>query len=667
MGNRPRNSARSLVILFFLIWPCLLGLSSSAAAAIIPAKSFPATSHAPSKQETPPDLSDKAGLETYLDNFFADEMPRYHITGATFSIVKEGQLFFSKGYGFTTTAKNVPVSPTKTIFRVGSVSKLFVATAIMQLAEQGKLRLDDPVNRYLAGFKLSENFGRPVTIADLLTHTAGFEDREIGITTLNKADQLPLGEYLKQRLPELVEPPGGQDSYAYSNHGYALAGYLVELISGEAFEQYVQENILRPLDMHYSSFILTPELDTLRATGYQYTFNSLQPLPYDYQQIYPAGSLNSSAEDIAHFMLAQLQGGSYGGKQILQPATVQQMQARQYGHNPALNGITYGFNEYYQNGLRTLYHEGNWPGYTSLLMLIPDKKVGFFVSYNRDINLPREELVQEFIDRFYPATSPVENPPSIATRQSAVAKFAGVYRSSRYNQTTLEKVLSLSLQGKVVAESDGTLTIPTDSPFYRSSHWAETAPQLFKLLDGNDFSSQHLYFEQDSQGNVMHMFVGLNDWQKLDWYEQSFFQILLAGVMALIFTVGPLTWAATYLPKSSRNAGDFKSPVAKAPQFFRRISLIYCIVTLSFLSGLGITIVIYRDDFIYGLPLIMLPLLCLPIFTTLITPLLVAGSALSWRKRYWSIWMRLYYTLLTMTALVFVVFLLYWNLLGFNF
>jgi CubicO group peptidase (beta-lactamase class C family) len=645
-----------------------VALGGTAAAAPAYTASPASTANSPASQTpTTASLDDKTGLGTYLDNFFTGQMAQYHFTGATLSIVKDGQLFFSKGYGSTNTAGTTPVSPAQTVFRVGSISKLFVATALMQLAEQGKIRLADPVNRYLPDFKLDERFGLPITIGNLLTHTAGFEEREIGITTLDKAARQPLGEYLKQHLPALVEPPGGQESYAYSNYGYALAGYIVETVSGKSFDLYVRENILQPLDMRYSSFTLTPELEALRATGYRYTFDNLEAIPYDYQQIYPAGALNSTADDIAHFMQAQLGDGRYNNAQVLQPASLQEMQTRQYGHHPALNGITFGFDEYYQNGLRTLYHEGNWPGFASLLLLIPEKKVGIFVSYNRDINIPREKLVQQFIDRFYPAAAPAQPIKSIASNQNEVEKFAGVYRSSRYNRTTLEKLFSLTVQGKVVADPDGTLTIPTDSPFYQASHWVETEPQLFKLKDGNDFSSQYLYFEQDNRGNVTHMFVGLNDWQKLDWYEQSVFQVWLAGIMGLVFTVGPLTWAATRLRKGSSGAENYKAPLASLSQFFRRISLIYCVLTLSFLSGLGIVIVLFRNDFIYGLPLVMDPLLCLPIFTTILTPVLVGGAALAWLKRYWSGWFRLYFSLLTVTSVVYVAFLLYWNLLGFNF
>lgn len=663
MGNCPKKRPLLVLVLACLLFPCLVCRADTAQATA----TTPPLTPGPiaTNQETPPNLSDRAELEAYLDSFFADQMSRYHITGATFSLVKDGQLYFSKGYGYTTTAHTRPISPVNTVFRVGSVSKLFVATAIMQLAEQGKLRLDDDVNRYLTGFKLPLNFGRPVTIANLLTHTAGFEERETGIATLNPQNLLPLGDYLRQRLPALVAPPGQQDSYAYSNHGYALAGYLVQVVSGKPFDQYVRDNILQPLDMRYSSFDLTPELNDLRATGYKYAWNDLQPLPFDYQQVAPAGALNASADDIAHFMLAQLQTGSYNGKQILQPASVREMQARQYTHNPALNGITYGFDEYFQNGLRTLYHEGNWPGFTSLLMLIPDKQTGFFISYNRDINIPREKLAQEFIDRYFPAATAAEPPKSIASTASDVAKFAGTYRSSRYNRTNLEKLFSLTVQGRVVAEPDGRLTLPTDSLLYRSSHWVEVEPQLFRLTDGNDFSSEYLYFEQDGQGNVTHMFVGLNDWEKLDWYEQSFFQVLLAGVMALIFTLGPLSWAATHLRIGSQSRDYDYQPLIS--HLLWRVSLVYSTLVLAFLSGLSITIVVFRDEFIYGPPAVLLPLLILPFFTTALTPVLVAGTALAWKNRYWSGWGRAYYTLLTLTALLYVAFLLYWNLLGFNF
>lgn len=665
MGTFPKNRLWSLVILICMLLPGLVGLKDSARAGSIPYAS-PAAQFRASEDDAPADLSNRAALETYLDNFFADQMARYHLTGATFSLVKDGQLSFSKGYGFTTTARTHPISPEQTLFRVGSISKLFVATAIMQLAEQGKLNLQDDVNRYLPDFKLTNNFGRPVTIANLLTHTAGFEEQEIGIATRNPEDVLPLGEYLKRRLPALVEPPGQQESYTYSNHGYALAGHLVETITGKPFEDYVQTNILQPLDMRYSSFTTSQEQAASRATGYKYAWNSLQPLPFDYQQIAPAGALNASANDIAHFMLAQLQAGRYENKQILQPKTVQELQTRQYTHHPALNGITYGFDEYFHNGIRALYHEGNWPGFASLLLLIPDKQVGFFVSYNRDINMPREKLAQEFIDRYFPPATPVKPPAAIATRTEDVARFAGVYRSSRYNRTSLEKLFAVTVQGRVIANPDGTIMLPTDSQLYRPSHWVEIEPQLFRLVEGNAFSNEYLYFEQDGQGNVTNMFVGLNDYQKLDWYEQGFFQIMLAGGIALIFTLGPLVWAATNLKKGSQ-ADKFKTKIPDTPHLLWRISLVYSILSLVFLSGLGITIVAYRDDFMYGVPVVLLPLLCLPLITTLLTPVLVAGTALAWKNRYWTAWGRLYYTLLTLTALVFVVFLLYWNLLGFHF
>ena len=172
--------------------------------------------------------------------------------GAVFLLVKDGRVFFARGYGYSDLMKRTAVDPAKTVFRVGSVSKLFTATAVLQLAERGEVDLHTDVNRYLKTFQLEENFPAPVTLANLLTHTGGFDDRAIGIAARNAQDQAPLGEYLARSMPPRVRPPG--EMYNYSSHGIALAGYIVETVSGQPFGEYVEKNILEPLEMRQSSF-----------------------------------------------------------------------------------------------------------------------------------------------------------------------------------------------------------------------------------------------------------------------------------------------------------------------------------------------------------------------------------------------------------------------------
>ena len=168
--------------------------------------------------------TDPQELEAFLDGFFAEQMEALHIPGAVFILVKDGETFFTQGYGLANLGSQRPVIPDETLFRVGSVSKRFTDTAIMQLVEQGRLNLDDDVNEYLESFQLEENYPRPVTIANLLTHTGGFDERLTGTGVRSPSELVPLGQYLADNMPPRVMPPG--DTISYSNHGYALAALV---------------------------------------------------------------------------------------------------------------------------------------------------------------------------------------------------------------------------------------------------------------------------------------------------------------------------------------------------------------------------------------------------------------------------------------------------------
>ena len=284
-------------------------------------------------------LSDPRELENFVDRFFEAQMNRLHIPGLVLTVVKDGEAILTKGFGWADMESGTPVAAEKTVFRVGSVSKLFTATALLQLAERGRIDLNADVGRYLNPVKIDESFREPVTAAHLLTHTAGFDDRYIGIAARRRVDRLPLPEYIAARLPPRIRPPG--ELIAYSNHGYALAGLLVEEISGVPFESYVDEHIFRPLRMTRTSFELPARLKTDLAVGYRYLKDEYLPASYDYFNVAPASSLSSTATDMARFLIAQLQDGSYQGARILSSETKDEMQRRHFAHHPRLPGRTY--------------------------------------------------------------------------------------------------------------------------------------------------------------------------------------------------------------------------------------------------------------------------------------------------------------------------------------
>ena len=254
-------------------------------------------------------------VETFLDGIVPLQLAVSDIAGATVSVVKDGKLLFAKGYGYADVQKKQPVSAQDTLFRPGSISKLFTWTAVMQLFEQGKLNLDQDVNAYL-DFKIPDAFGTPITLKNILTHTPGFEEQIKDLFSHTPVTP-NLGEYLKTHVPARIYPPGTVP--AYSNYATTLAGYIVERVSGKPFDDYVEENILKPLNMTRSTFRqpLPSGLAASMSNGYRLA--SDEPGQFEVINAFPAGSLSSSATDMAQFMIAHLQDGKLGDAQILKP------------------------------------------------------------------------------------------------------------------------------------------------------------------------------------------------------------------------------------------------------------------------------------------------------------------------------------------------------------
>lgn len=340
--------------------------------------------------------TDPKELESFLQKLFAEQMTRHGVPGALFVMVKDGRIFFSKGYGYADLEKKIPVVADKTIVRAYSVSKSFTATAVMQLVESGKLRLDEDVNKYLKSFQLKGDFAQPVTLANLLTHTGGFTDT--GVDTLlarGRLRTLTLGEWLAEFMPARTKPPGAE--FKYSNFGASLAGYIVEIASGEPYAQYMENHILKPLEMRHSSFLypsqLPPKLASRVAPGYTInddgTRRKMSPEEGDFANT-PAANLLTTAPDIAHFMIAHLQDGRYKSARILQASTLKKMY-EPWKSSKTPEDIGYGF--FWRTGKygqRLLFHAGGWDGAISYMELNPKYNLGFFLWYNQGDDIKRQ-------------------------------------------------------------------------------------------------------------------------------------------------------------------------------------------------------------------------------------------------------------------------------------
>lgn len=318
-------------------------------------------------------------VESFADEFFAKHMQELEIPGLAFILVKDGEILLAKGYGYASVEDEIAIDPHRTVFRIGSISKPFVALAVMLLVEQGLLELDQDVNHYLNAFQITYPYPESVTLGHLLTHTSGIQDPAY-VSNTDAFSRQPLGEYLADHLPPISTPPGEQ--FAYSNHGYALAAYIVEEVTGIPFYEYVQENILQPLSMDDSRYLLAPPAPDVLAQGYTLEGDTYIQEPLDYDHDYPGGAIVSTATDMAKFISALLNGGCTSEVCILEEHTLAEMQIVRF-QSPYENiGQTYGFIEGNLNGERILGHTGAIRGFGSCMELFPEYGVGYFLSFN---------------------------------------------------------------------------------------------------------------------------------------------------------------------------------------------------------------------------------------------------------------------------------------------
>jgi CubicO group peptidase (beta-lactamase class C family) len=345
-----------------------------------------------------PVVIDPVELQAFADTFFAEQMETLHIPGVTFIFVQGGEVVYARGYGYANLETVTSITVDSSVVRIGSISKPFVASAVMQLVEQGKLDLHTDINQYLTAFQLENTFPKPVTLAHLLTHTGGFLDPPY-VTYIDPQEVQPLGPFLAANMPSPTYLPG--EVFNYSNYGYALAALIVEEVSDIPFDQYVEQNIFIPLKMTHSSYLLAPPLPEHMVTGYQYRDGEQIPQPIDYDDDYPGGSIVSTAEDMSHFMLAHLGDGCYQGGCILKASTLAEMHQRQAETPYEGQNVTFGFVEGIQNGQRLLGHSGAIRGFGNSLDMLPEYNAGYFFSFNEEcLDTSACQIVTEFRNQF---------------------------------------------------------------------------------------------------------------------------------------------------------------------------------------------------------------------------------------------------------------------------
>jgi CubicO group peptidase (beta-lactamase class C family) len=527
----------------------------------------------------PPPALTKADFEAFLDALIPSQLQNRNIAGAVVSVVKDGQVIFQKGYGYADFDAKKPVLPNETLFRPGSISKLFTATAVMQLVEQGKLDLDRDVNDYL-DFTIPKTYPEPVTLRQLLTHTAGFEETLKNLFVTHESDMKTLRTYLVNQMPTRIFPPGKVPSY--SNYGFTLAGYIVERVSGEKFERYIDNHILKPLRMTNSTFDqpLPTQLAAQMSKGYLTA--SKKPRDFEFVQAAPAGALTTTAADMTRFMLAFLEDGAVDGVSILKPETVRQMEMRQFEPHPMINGLGITFMEYWMNPVRVIGHGGDTVYFHSDMVLVPDAHVGYFIAYNtlgKNVGGGRGEVLRAFMNRYFPNSSEAKDDFDPNTSKSDGRAVSGVYEGTRRGETTLLKLLALLGQFRVSSDKDGILTIEEmKNQRGELKKWKEVAPLVYSEIDG----AEKIAFRRDASGTVREMlpFPAIYEGQRVPWYSSKIFVGSVIGGNLLLALLTVLLWPVAVLVRRKYERPLFS---AKTDRVLYLLSRLVCLGELIFI------------------------------------------------------------------------------------
>jgi CubicO group peptidase (beta-lactamase class C family) len=598
---------------------------------------------------------DSASISSYMDGLIEAHMTDQDIAGATLSIVKDGQLLFARGYGHADLEEELPVDPEKTLFRIGSISKLFVWTAIMQLHEQGKLDLDADVNQYLEDLKIPSTYPEPVTLKDIMTHSAGFEEHVIGLFSKDSSDVRPLGEILEEQMPARVRPPGRFSSY--SNHATGLAAHIVEQVSGQSFNDYVEEHIIHKLGLSHTTFRqpVPDHIPGKLSKGYKYANGEFHEKGFEYVPLAPAGAASSTAIDMARLMIACLNPGGAPGSMLLDSTTHMKMQSNAFRMAPHVNALPHGFMNMSMNNKRIIGHGGDTFWFHSLLAFIPEENTGLFVSFNTDKGGGTTlDILEEVMDHYYPEKI---SEPDYSMKMEELKQFEGRYRANRYPHQRFTKVMALMNPTEVsvvdssklkVKDREARYYVPVDDLTFREEN-----------------SSRTLVFKENNEGEITHMIDGLVTivaFEKIPFIDSMQLHGTLMTISLIILIVTLVYWPLAYFIRR-----EYRQPMEKhLPGKIKLWGWLAALVFLVFVAGLS-TMLSDSNQIVFGLSPAVRGLFVLPLVGAALTLVVLYLTYRVWKRKAASLSGKIHYTLLVLVLLASLWQLNHWNMLGFHF
>jgi CubicO group peptidase (beta-lactamase class C family) len=573
----------------------------------------------------------------FVDQAAPAFMAEHHVPGVAIAIVHDGQTVYLRGFGVSNLTSTRPVDAS-TAFRVGSVSKLVTAIAVLQLVEAGKLDLNEDIRRFLPGLDLLA----ATTTHHLLTHTAGFDERRGGAYT--EATPLPsLSEHLQHKPAAQVIKPGR--AYSYSNYNYAVAGAVIEAVGGQSFEQYISAHIAAPLGLTSTSAYQPPPGNAMNvATGYHWDGNRHVALPTRFTFASPSGGLTTSAADMAKLMLALLGQHTPDRPRLLSEASTRQLLDAQYTPHPAIPAATYGALQWQSRSVTFVFKDGTLGDQVGAVLLDPRGCLGLFVGANA---LQIEPLVSRILTHLYGPVTQTERPAPMPNAADRASQYAGVFRNFHHTRNDLSRLFALmpTIQTRVVPGADGSIQ-------WNGRTWIEVEPRLFQRVDGAD----RILFRGNDVDAVTELHAWGASYERIGFFEQAPFHLGVLVACLISFISYPIAAFRRGRVSAARTAWSTRARFGGA---------LLALVNVGFTAGL---VLLFRDlGSSVPLPLTWQAWLSLPIAGLLLSAAAVSFAVAAWSTGWWHRGERLAHSMLAAGSVVFLVWLNYWKLLGFHY
>lgn len=434
---------------------------------------------------------------TVLDSWVQAKVAEREQPGLSIGIVHDQRLVWAKGYGFADLEKKIAATPA-TSYRIASISKLFTATALLQLRDAGKLGMDDAVAEHLDWFDVKSRFHDTpgITIWHLITHTSGLP-RESPVPYWN-TKQFPSREEMIAMLAKQEAVFAPETEWKYSNLALAIAGEVVQSVSGEPYAAYIEGKILKPLGMTATRVLPQPGQAGL-AAGYlrRAAGQARQPEEFTHTKgIAPAANLSSNVEDLAKFMMLQFRDGKPGGAQILRGATLREMQRIHWLRPDWRGGSGLGFQIRRAGSQTRVGHGGSLGGYRTQIEFVPEDKLGVIVLTNSNDGDPMLYVDQAFQIAGPAIVKALAKPKPAPKPDPKWDKYTGAYTWRN------EESMVIVIEGQLCV-----VTPAADNPWETRTRLEPVTEHTFRMKGGAS-PGELLRFEMDAAGNVTRMWAG---------------------------------------------------------------------------------------------------------------------------------------------------------------